>query len=110
MSQRHFDRALSRLRDPDPAIRRSGFDFILEHADSYAAPLAEAFATEHRPDLRLLLIELLAESRSPTTLPLLAAHLTDPDPKIRLWSARGLDALDTPAARQALATTPTDLP
>ncbi|ROO86711.1 HEAT repeat protein [Actinocorallia herbida] len=110
MSQRHFDRALSRLRDPDPAARRSGFDFILEHADSYAAPLAEAFTAETSPELRRLLLELIAEARSPTTLDLLAAHLADSDPLIRVWSARGLEALDTPDARRALATAPADLP
>lgn len=109
MSQRHFARALARLRDPDPATRRSGFDFILEHADSYAVPLAEAFAAETAPELRRLLLELLAESRSDTALDLLAAHLADPDPLLRVWSARGLEALDTPAARRVLEAAPADL-
>ncbi|GAB3652119.1 hypothetical protein GCM10027589_09320 [Actinocorallia lasiicapitis] len=106
MSLRHFERALARLRSGDVQDRQSAFDFLREHADSYAEPLLAEFAAEADPELRQWLLELVVESHSPAAIPTLIAHLTDPDPRIRLWSTRALETFDTPVTRQALATTP----
>ncbi|MBW8486445.1 hypothetical protein [Actinomadura parmotrematis] len=102
MSTRWFERALAMMREPDPARRESGFDFLREHADSYVAELAAAFEREDDPRLRPLLLELLAEARADDALPVLAAQLAADDDDLRFWAVRGLEMLDTRASRAAL--------
>lgn len=105
MPDRRFARAAEWMRSPDPGLREKGFDFLREHADSYAEELIAAFEREPEHDgaeMRCLLLELLAEARDPRALPVLAARLDSPDETLRFWAIRGLEMLGTREAEQAL--------
>jgi hypothetical protein len=102
-----FARAVREMRSPDPQRREDGFDFLREHADSFVDELIAEFAAEFaagRDDhgLRCRLLELVAETRSPRALPLLASLLQDEDESLRFWAGRGLEMLDTREAREEL--------
>jgi hypothetical protein len=98
-----FARALRSMRSDDPRQRENGFDFLREHADSYVEELIAAFDGERADHgLRCRLLELVAEARSPRALPLLAAQLQTDDESLRFWAVRGMEMLDTPAAREEL--------
>ncbi|WP_286991016.1 HEAT repeat domain-containing protein [Thermomonospora sp. CIF 1] len=99
---RPFLRALEQLHSDDPRARERGFDFLREHADSYVAELIEAFGREDDAEMRCLLLELLAEARDPTALPVLAEQLACPDESVQFWAVRGLEMLGTREAGQAL--------
>lgn len=90
------------MRGDDVRERQAGFDFVREHADSYVAELLAEFAAETDDELRCWLLELLAESRSERALPVFAGELESPVEDVRLWAVRGLEELDTPAARAEL--------
>ncbi|MGH3389035.1 MAG: HEAT repeat domain-containing protein [Actinomadura sp.] len=103
MSAKRFARALDSMRSADPGVREDGFDFLREHADAYVDELIAAFAAE--PDdhgLRCLLLELIAEARSPQVLPVLAEQLDSEDESLRFWAIRGLEMLDTREAQREL--------
>ncbi|MCO5973110.1 HEAT repeat domain-containing protein [Actinoallomurus soli] len=102
MANQRVARALDSMRSPDPGIRAQGFDFLREHADAYVGDLADAFGEEQDDELRCLLLELVAEARSPGALELLSAQLDSEDESLRFWAVRGLEMLDSAAARQAL--------
>jgi hypothetical protein len=102
-ANQRFARAMREMRSRDPQRREDGFDFLREHADSFVDELIAEFAAE-RDDhgLRCLLLELVAEARSPRALPLLASRLQDEDESLRFWAGRGLEMLDTREAREEL--------
>jgi hypothetical protein len=49
------------------------------------------------------LLELIAESSNPRSMPLLVKNLRSPNDYVRLWAIHGLKALNTPEAEIALA-------
>ena len=102
-ANQRFAQALRQMRSRDPQRREDGFDFLREHADSYVDELIAEFAAE-RDDhgLRCWLLELVAEARSPRALPLLGSQLRESDESLRFWAVRGLEMLDTRAAREEL--------
>ncbi|MQY08769.1 HEAT repeat domain-containing protein [Actinomadura macrotermitis] len=102
MSMRRFERAMAMMRETDPRHRENGFDFLREHADAYVAQLAVEFGRESDLDLRCLLLELLAEARSPQALEILSAQLASDEEPLRFWAVRGLEMLDTRQARAVL--------
>ncbi|MFL6051836.1 MAG: HEAT repeat domain-containing protein [Actinoallomurus sp.] len=102
MANQRVARALQSMRSPDPALRAQGFDFLREHADAYVDEIADAFGEERDDELRCLLLELLAEARSPRALAVLADQLDSDDESLRFWATRGLEMLDSADARQAL--------
>jgi hypothetical protein len=103
MSSQRFARALRSMRSPDPQRREDGFDFLREHADAYVDELIAEFEREQDDHgLRCWLLELVAETRSPQALPVLAAQLQSDDESLRFWAIRGMEMLDTKEARQEL--------
>ncbi|MEV5712032.1 HEAT repeat domain-containing protein [Actinoallomurus sp. NPDC052274] len=102
MANQRVARALESMRSPDPALRAQGFDFLREHADAYVEEIVVAFGQERDDDLRCLLLELVAEARSPDALAFLADQLDNDDESLRFWAIRGLEMLDSAPARQAL--------
>ncbi|MEV0406238.1 HEAT repeat domain-containing protein [Actinoallomurus sp. NPDC050550] len=102
MANQRVARALESMRSPDPALRAQGFDFLREHSDTYVDEIVTAFGQEHDDDLRGLLLELIAEARSPGALTVLADQLDSEDESLRFWAIRGLEMLDSAEARQAL--------
>ena len=103
-SNQRFARALRSLRTRDPRLREDGFDFLREHADSYVDELIAEFEAQ-RDDhgLRCLLLELIAEARSPRALPVFASQLATDDESLRFWAVRGMEMLDTREAHTELA-------
>lgn len=94
---------MERMRSPDITLREGGFDFLREHADSYAGDLIAEFEGAPGDDpLRGWLLELVAESRSELALPVLTAVLQGHDEPLKVWAVRGLEMLDTPAALREL--------
>ena len=103
MSSHRFARALRSMRSQDPQLREDGFDFLREHADAYVDELIAEFENEQAEHgLRCRLLELIAETRSPRVLPVLAAQLESDDESLRFWAIRGIEMLDTKEARQEL--------
>lgn len=102
MSNRRFAQALEMMRSTDPQTSEDGFDFLREHADAYADDLIGAFEAEEDLRLRCWLLELVAEARSVTAIPVFAAQLESPDDEVRLWAVRGLEMLDTREAQRVL--------
>src|SRR5512139_455065 len=105
-----FARALESMRGDDPAQREAGFDFLREHADAYVDDLIAEFEAERLRrgpgeaggEFLELLLELICEARSPAAFAVLAAQLESEDEGLRFWAVRGLEMLDTHAAREAL--------
>jgi hypothetical protein len=102
MANQRVERALQSMRSEDPALRAQGFDFLREHADAYVDEIVDAFREERDDELRCLLLELIAEARSPGALTVLADQLDSDDESLRFWAIRGLEMLDSAEARQAL--------
>lgn len=104
MAHPRFVRALEQLYSEDLDEREKGWDFIREHADSFAAELIAEFESRDEDDheFRPLLLELICEARSPRALPLLAAQLDSDDESLRLWGERGLEMLGTREAEDEL--------
>jgi HEAT repeat protein len=102
MSNQRFAQALESMRSPDARLRTHGFDFLREHADAYVDELIAEFAREPDDELRCWLLELISEARSPRALPVLAGELESDDESVRFWAIRGLEMLDTAAARHEL--------
>ncbi|MGI8329157.1 hypothetical protein ACRYCC_04275 [Actinomadura scrupuli] len=103
MSNQRFARALESMRSRDPQVSEDGFDFLREHADSFVGELIAEFEREQDDQgLRCLLLELLAEARSPRALTVLAGQLESVDESLQLWAVRGLEMLDTREAQQEL--------
>jgi hypothetical protein len=104
MSRRRFDQAMQHLREADVQVRENAFDFLREHADAYVDELIAEFAAEQDGGLRCLLLELLAEARSPKALDVFRDQLEGPDESLQFWAVRGLEMLDTREAGQLLDT------
>ncbi|MFD0904158.1 hypothetical protein [Actinomadura sediminis] len=102
MSRRRFDQAIQQMREGGAGARADAFDFLREHADAYVAELIAEFEAESDVDLRCLLLELVAEARSPEALDIFRGQLDGMDEPLRFWAVRGLEMLDTREARQAL--------
>jgi hypothetical protein len=97
-----FAACMRMMRKHDPHTRESGFRTLLPHAAEHVEELMQQFASERDHGLRCWLLELIGEARSPVALSLLVEQLQSPEEAISDWAARGLRALDTPEARQAL--------
>jgi len=102
MSQQRFEQAMERMREGDVRARDKAFDFLREHADAYVEELIGEFAAEQDPELRCLLLELLAETRAVQTLDVFRGQLESTDETLQFWAVRGLEMLDTREAEQAL--------
>lgn len=64
--------------------------------------LVGAYEDETDHGLRCWLLELIGEVRSEAALPLLTRELGSADEALRGWAHRGIEQLDTKAARIAL--------
>ncbi|GAA1816646.1 HEAT repeat domain-containing protein [Actinomadura chokoriensis] len=102
MSRRRFDLAMQSMREKDPRVRESAFDFLREHADAYVEELIGEFTAEQDRELRCWLLELVAEARSPKALDVFRGQLESPDESLRFWAVRGLEMLDSREAEQVL--------
>ena len=91
------------MRRNDPQAAEDGFRLLLPHAGEHVEELIAGFLAEPEDHgLRCWLLELIGEARSPLALPVLVEQLNSEDEALRSWAARGLRALDSHPAREAL--------
>jgi hypothetical protein len=90
------------MRKHDPQLQEDGFEYLRSRAADYVDDLISAFTTEQDPGLRCWLLELVGLARSETALPLFADLLSGSDESFRDWAGRGLNLLDSQAARTLL--------
>ncbi len=102
MTNPRFAQAVESMRSPDLGRRTRGFDFLREHADAYVDDLLAEFDGEQDDELRSWFLELIAEARSPSALPVLTRQLESDDESAQFWAVRGLEMLDTREAREEL--------
>jgi hypothetical protein len=90
------------MRKHDPQLREDGFHLLLPHVAAHVDELIVDFQNETDHGLRCWFLELIAAAEAPQAATLLAEQLKSPDDALRSRAARGLEKLNTPAARRAL--------
>ncbi len=75
---------------------------LQDHAAGHSAELVAACSAESDERVLRILFGVLCEAKLPEVLPLFIEHLRSDDESLRVWSERGLRALNTPDARKAL--------
>ncbi|SFR27057.1 HEAT repeat-containing protein [Lentzea waywayandensis] len=98
---KRFDEGMRLLRRKGED-RENGFCLLQRHAVELLDELIEAFRGEEAENMRVLLLTLIGEARSPRALPILAEHLDHEDESLAYWAVRGLEMLDTKEARTVL--------
>jgi hypothetical protein len=86
----------------DPQLQEDGFHLLLPNVAAHVDELIVDFQNETDHGLRCWFLELIGAARDPKAFALLAAQLHSSDDALRSWATRGLENLNTPAARQAL--------
>lgn len=97
-----FDECLAMMRKRDGWIAEQGFHELLPRAKEHVAELTAAFASETQHGVRCSLLELIGEARSEQAFELLCEQVQSEDEAFRAWAVRGLQLLDTHAARKFL--------
>jgi hypothetical protein len=97
-----FQRAMRLMRRHDRQAQEDGFELLRPQASEYVDELITAFADESDHGLRCWLLELIGEARSEAAMPVLVDQLNGADESWRDWAVRGLEMLDTKAAREQL--------
>jgi hypothetical protein len=90
------------MRRHDRQAQEDGFELLRPHASEHVDELITAFAGESDHGLRCWLLELIGEARSEAAMPVLVEQLNGADESLRDWAVRGLETLDTKAAREQL--------
>ncbi|MDF3071314.1 MAG: hypothetical protein K0R38_6915 [Polyangiaceae bacterium] len=90
------------MRKRDPQLQEDGFHLLLPYAAAHVDELIVDFQNETDHGLRCWFLELIGTARDPKAFGLLVTQLSSSDEAMRSWAARGLEGMDTPAARQAL--------
>lgn len=97
-----FEEALRLMRSRNSLTAEEGFHLLRAMAADHTRLLIMEFEAEPRHDMRCWLLELIGEARDETALGVLVREARSSDVKLRSWAVRGLQALETPAARRAL--------
>lgn len=91
------------MRSRDPQRQEDGYHRLLPHAADHLDALIEEFEAEQDDNgLRLWLLDLIGEAKSPAALPLLGAQLYAADESFQGWAVAGLEKLDTSESRTLL--------
>jgi prophage antirepressor-like protein len=90
------------MRKRDGLVAEQGFHELLSRAKEHVAELMAAFATEAQHGVRCWLLELIGEARSEQAFELLCEQAQSAAEAFRSWAVRGLQLLDTHAARKFL--------
>jgi len=99
---KRFDEGMRLLRRSGQD-RDEGFSLLQRHAAEHLDELIEAFRAEgEERNMRVLLLTLIGEARSPEALPILVEHLDHENESLAGWAVRGLEMLGTKEARIAL--------
>ncbi len=99
---KRFDEGMRLLRRSGQD-RDDGFSLLRRHAAEHLDELIEAFRAEgDGRNMRVLLLALIGEARSPEALPVLVEHLDHEDSSLADRAVRGLEQLGTKEARIAL--------
>ncbi|MEU3645583.1 HEAT repeat domain-containing protein [Lentzea sp. NPDC034063] len=99
---KRFDEGMRLLRRSGQD-RDDGFYLLQRHAAEHLGELIEAFRGEgDERNMRVLLLTLIGEARSPEALPILVEHLDHENESLADRAVDGLQKLDTKEARIAL--------
>jgi len=90
------------MRKHDPQLQEDGFHFLLPHAHEYVQQLMDEFSQETDPGLRCWLLELIADAKDSSALPLFLNYLQCDEDSLKVIAIRGLQQLNTKEARRAL--------
>jgi hypothetical protein len=90
------------MRKHVPQSQEDGFHLLLPNVTAHVDELIVDFQNETDHGLRCWFLELIGAARDPKAFAVLADQLNSSDDALRSWAARGLENLNTPAARQAL--------
>lgn len=90
------------MRKRNALVAEQGFCELLPRAHEHASELMAAFAQETQHGVRCWLLELICEARSEQAFDLLCEQAQSEDEAFRVWAVRGLQRLDTHAARKFL--------
>src|SRR5262245_46899080 len=97
-----FRACMKMMRKHNPQIQEDGFHFLLPYASDFVSELLNEFHHETSHGIKLWILELLGEARSPQTLSLFSEHLRHADESYRTWAAYGLHKLNTKETRRIL--------
>ena len=97
-----FEHAMRLLHSHNPQIRQDGLNQLRPHIAQHLEELIAEFNRETDHDLRRWLLELIGEARSADALPVLVEQLHGGDESLRSRAVKGLEHLDTKAARYQL--------
>ena len=97
-----FDDCMKMMRKSDPHVQEEGFHWLRPYAAEFLDKLIAEFESEQNHGLKCWLLELVGEAKSPSAIPLLAAHLKSEDESLKSWAITGLKNLDTKEARKLL--------
>jgi hypothetical protein len=100
-----FETCMRLMRGHDDPAQEDGFNLLLPRAHEHVEPLMEEFEREQDSGdagLGFWLLELLAEARSPTALPLFVRCLRSESALLREGAILGLHRLGSQDARRAL--------
>ncbi|MFT4109668.1 MerR family transcriptional regulator, partial [Propionicimonas sp.] len=86
--------------ESDPAVQEVLIWSLARQPDATAAALARLGDPD--PDLRCLMVRLLAKLREPRSVPALLPLLADPDPRVVAATVRALGSIAAPASASAL--------
>jgi hypothetical protein len=75
---------------------------LKDNAATHAAELIAAFQAQKNERVRCLLLMTFCDAKLQEAMPLFVEHLRSEEECLRLWSERGLRALNTPEARKVL--------
>ena len=90
------------MHSHNPQIRQDGRNQLRPHVEQHLEEVITEFNREADHDLRCSLLELIGQARSADTLPVLVEQLHGNDESLRSWAVKGLEQLDTTAARYQL--------
>jgi HEAT repeat protein len=82
--------------------RESAFHCLLDLGEGAIPRLAEAYRAEADPEVRNLLVEVVWQLRSPSSIEFLGEALQDPNPEVWKQALDGLVTLATPESLQIL--------
>ena len=98
-----FREALAMMtKGKDNSEGEAGFHWLVWMSKEHVNDLIEAFNTEQNELFKPMLLEIIAESKAPEALTILAAHVANEDALLRSWAIHGLCLRDTREGRKIL--------
>jgi hypothetical protein len=98
----HFKKCMQLMKEKNHQTQEEGFHMLLPYANECIELLIEAFRKEQDFGLKCWLLELIGESKSPLSFPVLKEMLSSENERLQSWAVWGLENLDTKESRTEL--------